>query len=106
MGFPLVRGGASVGPYLSCFAAGALEPKPDPSQGVAPDPSVVDTERDPLYSDGVKRHAEIVDGFRSGRKDASASHAASLTTRTTPASETDRLARLSRWQRVPLDGAA
>ena len=67
MGLSLVPGGDPVYPNLAAFAARAAEAVADPSDGVAADPSVLDTERGTLYGYAVG-HAEIVDGLSEGHK--------------------------------------
>ena len=77
--------------------AGADEPEPDASHGVAADTAVLDTQGDSFYSRDVTGHQGSVDGLSGGRKDATPSHRVSPS-RTTTAAESVRRARLSRWQ--------
>lgn len=67
-------------------AARADRPEADAAHGIAADPSVLDTERDPFYSRGVTGHQGSVDGLSGGRKDATPSHRVSPS-RTTTAAE-------------------
>lgn len=91
MGLSLVPGGAPVYPNLAAFAARAAEAVADPADGVAADPSVLDTESGTLYGDGVE-HAPIVTGLREGHK--------SCSTSPTPLAEPVWVAVDSRWGKV------